>query len=143
MSEPKPCLFCEDKNATVEEPFHEGEYAVVCTMGCGACGPPDEDAEKAVEFWNTRPEEDRLQAEIERLKKILDHKKLRASTAAKMMEDARTAALENELSRPKIKHLQDEVEQLKKQLVRETARVVELLKIEHGLRVENRRLRGK
>ena len=71
MSELKPCPFCGSEGAILDEPFYEDEYGCFCNKKCGAVGPCDEDGEKAIEFWNTRPIEDALRAEIARLSELL------------------------------------------------------------------------
>jgi hypothetical protein len=68
MSEIKACPFCGDTHPILDEPYNEDEYGVFCNVKCGATGPCDEDGEYAVKLWNTRPIEDALKAEIERLK---------------------------------------------------------------------------
>ena len=59
-AELKPCPFCGRSGAILDEPLNEDEYGCFCNALCGAIGPCDEDGEKAVEFWNTRPIEDAL-----------------------------------------------------------------------------------
>ncbi len=63
----KPCPFCGSSGAILDEPLNEDEYGCFCNALCGAIGPCDEDGEKAVEFWNTRPIEDALRARIAEL----------------------------------------------------------------------------
>ena len=64
----KRCPFCGGE-AKITRPLAEG--AEVCCKTCRAttwmCYPE----ERAIKRWNTRPEEDRLKAENERLKKAL------------------------------------------------------------------------
>ena len=65
----KPCPFCGGTSVILDEPIHEDSYAVICNTKCGAIGPEDEDGEKAIEFWNTRPLEDAL---LKRVKELED-----------------------------------------------------------------------
>lgn len=64
----KRCPFCGGE-AKITRPLAEG--AEVCCKTCRAttwmCYPE----ERAIKRWNTRPEEERLKAENERLKEIL------------------------------------------------------------------------
>jgi len=68
MDELKACPFCGSLSVMLDEPINPDSYAVFCNGKCGAVGPEDEDGEKAIEFWNARPLEDALQAEIARLR---------------------------------------------------------------------------
>lgn len=78
MSELKPCPFCGGLNQTIEECFNYtfSEAFVQCDS-CGARSEiednvsPKKAKEKAIKIWNTRPIEDALRAENERLKKAL------------------------------------------------------------------------
>lgn len=78
MSELKPCPFCGGLNQTIEGylEYHFSEAFVQCDS-CGARSETEEDdllkkaKEKAIKIWNTRPIEDALRAENERLKKAL------------------------------------------------------------------------
>lgn len=62
----KPCPFCGRSGAILDEPLNEDEYGCFCNAHCGAIGPCDEDGEKAMEFWNTRPLEDAAIARAEK-----------------------------------------------------------------------------
>lgn len=69
MSDLKPCMCCESNDIeiiTYEEKYHTRKIATC--MDCGARGSVCDSKEEAIEAWNTRPAEDALQAEIERLK---------------------------------------------------------------------------
>lgn len=73
MSELKPCQFCESNDIdilTYEEEYHTRKVAEC--MDCGARGSVCDSKEEAIEAWNTRPAEDALKAEIERLKAALN-----------------------------------------------------------------------
>ena len=67
MRELKPCPFCGSDNVKSEEPLD-----VIYCLDCGA--------EMATDLgdWNTRPIEDALQAENERLKEDLQNEKTRS-----------------------------------------------------------------
>jgi Lar family restriction alleviation protein len=67
----KPCPFC---GCTALVVFHnrppQHGYSVICTE-CQTSGPYDLGWSGAEEAWNTRPGEDVLHTEIERLKKLV------------------------------------------------------------------------
>ena len=72
MSDLKPCMCCESNDIeiiTYEEKYHSRKIAKC--MNCGARGSVCDSKEEAIEAWNTRPAEDVLTAEIERLKKTI------------------------------------------------------------------------
>ncbi|GEM_PF-4488677 len=97
MSELKPCPFCGSSAQIVSSWSHRSnEYAIQCSgdafeedrnYGCPACNyEQDEqggfgfsyistvkgDKERAIEIWNTRPIEDQLRAENERLREAIE-----------------------------------------------------------------------
>lgn len=72
MSELKPCPFCGGKEGRDIEIRSEGVERIVYECdNCGATGPHGYSAKNAFDQWNTRPIEDLLTAENERLKKAL------------------------------------------------------------------------
>ena len=70
----KPCPFCGGFKATIEpvfiESFSTPRFCVICS-DCGADSQVDLGQSGAEECWNTRPIEDKLRAENERLRAIL------------------------------------------------------------------------
>jgi ribosomal protein L37AE/L43A len=66
MSELKACPFCECTEIVAGKDYTRGDYRVDC-LGCSAFITAPS-LELAIQYWNTRPIEDKLQAEIARLK---------------------------------------------------------------------------
>jgi len=96
MSELKPCPFCGSSAQIVSSwSHHSNEYGIQCSgdafeedrnYGCPACNNEQDeqggfgfsyistvkgDKERVIEIWNTRPIEDQLKAENERLRGML------------------------------------------------------------------------
>lgn len=71
----KPCPFCGGFKATIEpvfiESFSTPRFCVICS-DCGADSQVDLGQSGAEECWNTRPIEDKLRAENERLRTALE-----------------------------------------------------------------------
>ena len=70
MSELKPCPFC-GRNKYLETQYEKGDHSVYCNY-CGATGSFRVGDNSELDLWNTRPIEDALRAENERLKKALE-----------------------------------------------------------------------
>ena len=71
MPKVKDCPFCHSDDIVVEN-VH-GEYVWVCqNEDCIATGPYDEYEDRATEKWNTRPIEDELREEIEKLSGVIN-----------------------------------------------------------------------
>jgi len=71
MSELKRCPHC--KQSDMLEIIHEDGYSLYYVL-CGVCGiswATGYTKEQAIEIWNTRPIEDALEAECERLRGLL------------------------------------------------------------------------
>ena len=74
--ENKKCPLCGIRDMDINESPYVANidlhcrYRVFC-FNCGTCGPERTTKESAWQAWNTRPEEDRLNAEVERLKGII------------------------------------------------------------------------
>lgn len=66
MSNLKPCPFCDSKAEHYS--FNYRKHTVRCSYCLADCGEHDT-PERAEFVWNTRPAEDALTAEVERLKK--------------------------------------------------------------------------
>lgn len=76
MSELKPCPFCGGKEIIFCDDFTE--YGILFFATCESCGAMaggtnnrEHQKEIALESWNTRPIEDALRAENERLRSLL------------------------------------------------------------------------
>ncbi|MBQ7396069.1 MAG: Lar family restriction alleviation protein [Lentisphaeria bacterium] len=69
-NELKPCPFCNGTHSINVINFFTGDSFRKCDI-CGAEAPEAKTPEEAAEKWNTRPAEDALQSEIERLKAAL------------------------------------------------------------------------
>lgn len=70
----KPCPFCESDDLSVH--LDDGFSYYVWCGNCGSQTDNDHLTEKeAIKAWNTRPAEDELKAEVERLKEELDARK--------------------------------------------------------------------
>ena len=68
MDELKPCPFCGSSNTIKHSPQYSNQVYHECNeCGCSVAFYSDER-----DFWNTRPAEDALTAEVERLKVDLD-----------------------------------------------------------------------
>ena len=72
MNEPKlkPCPFCGGKAKVTNWELHTTHYYVCCaTLGCREAGLvySYDSREDAIEKWNRRPLEDKLQQKIEKL----------------------------------------------------------------------------
>lgn len=65
MSELKPCPFC-GHNEYLETQYENGDHWVYCDY-CGATGSVHVGDNSEFDLWNTRPIEDALRAEVERL----------------------------------------------------------------------------
>ena len=65
MNELKPCPFC--KSRAEHYSFNYRKHTVRCVYCLADCGEHDT-PERAAFVWNTRPAEDALKAEVERLK---------------------------------------------------------------------------
>ena len=77
FDEPKPCPFCGGKNPIIvrdvqypDTPNARTWYAIECNI-CDATGDWDLGESGAIAKWNTRPVEDALRAENERLRGAL------------------------------------------------------------------------
>jgi regulator of replication initiation timing len=117
MPKVKDCPFCHCDDIVLEN-IH-GEYIWVCQNDdCIATGPYDECEDRATEKWNTRPLEDDLMAEIERLEKQAVHHSM--DMAAKQI-NAENLAEENG-------NLRREIERLR------AARDAEVLQFNDGYR---------
>ena len=71
MSDLKPCLCGSDKVHFGYEPFCGLTFWRVMCDTCGTQTSTFDTKEEAAEKWNTRPGEDSLKAEIERLKETI------------------------------------------------------------------------
>jgi hypothetical protein len=70
MSELKPCPFCNDEG----DPRHteiEGYHCVQCWY-CGCMGELSRTKEGAIKYWNHRPVEDALTAQLADIRRIFD-----------------------------------------------------------------------
>jgi hypothetical protein len=67
---PNPWCASEVRMQKMVNP-HTHKHRVICEL-CDLTGPYGTDEQEAAEFWNTRPEEDRLRARIAELEDQLD-----------------------------------------------------------------------
>lgn len=67
----KLCPFCGSAETPVCIQYKDDQFAVSCEP-CGFGGPDHPQEDIAIELWNTRPVEDSLRAEVERLRKALE-----------------------------------------------------------------------
>ena len=67
MAELEPCPFCNGTHSINVINFFTGDSYRKCDI-CGAEAPEAKTPEEAAKVWNTRPAEDALKAEVERLK---------------------------------------------------------------------------
>lgn len=70
MDELKPCPFCNGTHSINVINFFTRDSFRKCDI-CGAEAPEAKTPEEAAEKWNTRPAEDALTAEVERLKAVI------------------------------------------------------------------------
>ena len=70
IEELKPCPFCGSRAELYV--FRQSEHTVRCRSCYADCGAW-QDHYRAVAVWNHRPAEDRLKAEVERLKSGLEY----------------------------------------------------------------------
>ena len=67
-----PCPFCGKKEGMEVESYDGGEsYFVDCGDPCFAWLSGGTSEEEAVKYWNTRPLEDSLRADLARLRELL------------------------------------------------------------------------
>jgi len=66
VSKMKPCPFCGSKN--YRQMIHDEAYAYFRCMDCNSTSPLGGDLDAALDIWNRRPIENKLDAENKRLK---------------------------------------------------------------------------
>jgi Lar family restriction alleviation protein len=69
VSELKPCPFC---NQSTVDYFNDDGYISVQCENCGAIGEWGNENEEASGYWNTRPIEDAIRAELASAKQRLN-----------------------------------------------------------------------
>ena len=112
MDKTKPCLRCGSDQSSFERWVDDGivRYRLLCRECLYAPDNWEEIPEKAVEYWNTRSEEDRLRAERDALKN--DLKQLQKSVMDQYGR-AQTAESANATLRLRVETLQAQLEQEK------------------------------
>ena len=86
MSNLKPCPFCGD-NAELRGGKGVASWIICNNTKCRATQGLELTGENAVKMWNTRPAEDDLKAEVERLKEVLVEIAATLATGAEISED--------------------------------------------------------
>jgi Lar family restriction alleviation protein len=86
----KPCPFCGGDASLIVKTFFGLPEEDVYTVACNDCKSQScysDDHKETIKIWNTRPAEDALKAEVERLKAVLAEIAATLATGAEVSED--------------------------------------------------------
>ncbi len=68
----KPCRKCGSQNMEFMGGFSKGKYGIIICMRCYNVGSATESRDEAIKEWNTRPIEDALREENERMRNAIE-----------------------------------------------------------------------